>query len=84
MNCKFLISINSPIAPGDTETPMLTEDARKRGISWEEYIADAADRPLTRIGASEEIAKAALFLAFEDSSFVTDMILTVDGSGTAD
>jgi NAD(P)-dependent dehydrogenase (short-subunit alcohol dehydrogenase family) len=38
--------------------------------------------PMGRIGRPEEIAKAALFLASDDSSFVTGIELFVDG-GTA-
>ena len=72
------------VCPGDTETPMLTDDAQKRGIPWEKYLADAANRPLRRIGTPEEIAKAVLFLASEDSSFMTGATLAVDGGGTAD
>lgn len=72
------------ICPGDVDTPMLIEDARQRGMVWKEYLANASNRPLGRIGKPEEIAKAALFLASEDSSFVTGAILAVDGGGTAD
>jgi len=72
------------ICPGDVETPMLPEDAKRRGLSWEEYLKGAANRPLGRIGQPEEIAKAALFLASDDSSFMTGSTLVVDGGGSAD
>lgn len=72
------------ICPGDVDTPMLVDDARQREMVWEDYLAEAADRPLGRIGKPEEIARAALFLASEDSSFMTGAALVVDGGGTAD
>ena len=73
------------LCPGDVETPMLDDDARKRGMSWEEYHAKAvAQRPMGRIGLPDEIAKAALFLASDDSTFMTGATLVVDGGGTAD
>jgi NAD(P)-dependent dehydrogenase (short-subunit alcohol dehydrogenase family) len=71
------------ICPGDVDTPMLPEDAQQRGMKWEEYLASAANRPMGRIGKPEEIAKAVLFLASDDSSFVTGAVLAVDGGGTA-
>lgn len=73
------------LCPGDVKTPMLDEDARMRGLTWDEYHAKAvAQRPMGRIGTPEEIAKAALFLASDDSSFMTGANLVVDGGGTAD
>jgi len=72
------------ICPGDVDTPMLPEDARMRGQKWDDYLAGCSNRPLRRIGTPEEIAKAALFLASDDSSFMTGAALVVDGGGTAD
>lgn len=72
------------VCPGDVETPMLPADAKMRGLKWEEYIAGCANRPLGRVGTAEEIAKAVLFLASDDSSFMTGAALVVDGGGTAD
>ena len=72
------------ICPGDVDTPMLPEDARLRGMDWQAYLAGCANRPMGRIGTPEEIARAVLFLASDDSSFMTGAALVVDGGGVAD
>jgi NAD(P)-dependent dehydrogenase (short-subunit alcohol dehydrogenase family) len=71
------------VCPGDVLTPMLHDDAKKRGLSWDEYEAGAAERPLGRIGTVDEIADAVLFLASDEASFVTGESLVVDGGGVA-
>ncbi|MFB0535896.1 MAG: SDR family NAD(P)-dependent oxidoreductase, partial [Anaerolineae bacterium] len=59
------------ICPGDTDTPMLRNEARQLEEPCERFLAEAAQRPLRRIGRPEEIAQAALYLASDASSFVT-------------
>jgi NAD(P)-dependent dehydrogenase (short-subunit alcohol dehydrogenase family) len=76
------IRVNA-ICPGDTDTPMLSNEARQIGESDEHFRASAANRPLKRIGLPAEIAQAALFLASDASSFVTGTTLVVDGGGIA-
>jgi NAD(P)-dependent dehydrogenase (short-subunit alcohol dehydrogenase family) len=71
------------VCPGDVLTPMLHDDAAKRGMSWDDYAEGAAGRPLGRIGTVEEIADAVLFLASDESSFITGESLVVDGGGVA-
>ena len=71
------------ICPGDTDTPLLHQEARELGEPERAFLEDAASRPLQRVGSPEEIAQAALFLASDASSFVTGAALVVDGGGLA-
>jgi NAD(P)-dependent dehydrogenase (short-subunit alcohol dehydrogenase family) len=71
------------ICPGDTDTPMLREEARQLGESDTRFLLDAAQRPLRRIGRPDDIAQAALYLASDASAFVTGTTLVVDGGGLA-
>ena len=78
------IRVNA-VCPGDTETPMEHEDARRKGMSWEEYTAWASEgRALGRMGRPDEVARAVLFLASDDASYITGTAVPVDGGGVAD
>lgn len=76
------IRVNA-VCPGDTETPMEYADAERKGWTWERYEEWASDRPLGRMGTAEEVAKAILFMASDESSFITGAALPVDGGGIA-
>ena len=75
------IRVNA-VSPGPIETPGLssllasTEEGRQRLKMLTSMV------PLGRLGTPEEIAKAVVFLASDDSSFITGIELFVDG-GTA-
>jgi NAD(P)-dependent dehydrogenase (short-subunit alcohol dehydrogenase family) len=71
------------VCPGDTHTHMLGEEARQLGVPEDEFLAQAADRPMGRIGVPGDIAQAVLYLASDASSFVTGATLVVDGGGLA-
>ncbi len=72
---RFGVRVNA-IAPGFVETPMtgtVPAKLRDRAI---------AVTPLQRTAQPEEIARVALFLASDDSSFVTGQTINVDGGRT--
>lgn len=71
------------ICPGDVDTPLLQNEAAQLGEDVESFLAEAADRPLQRIGQPEDVARAVLFFASEMSSWVTGTYLAVDGGGIA-
>lgn len=72
------------ICPGDTDTPMLRSEALQLSETDETFLREAAQRPpLQRLGRPEDIAQAALYLASDESSFVTGTTLLVDGGGRA-
>jgi NAD(P)-dependent dehydrogenase (short-subunit alcohol dehydrogenase family) len=77
------IRVNA-VCPGDTDTPMERVDAEHKGWSWDEYVHWATDgRPIARMASPDEIARAVLFLASDESSFITGAVLPVDGGGVA-
>lgn len=71
------------ICPGDTDTELLHEEAIQLGLPDREFMQEAADRPLQRVGLPEDIANAVLYFASDLSSWVTGSILVVDGGGIA-
>jgi NAD(P)-dependent dehydrogenase (short-subunit alcohol dehydrogenase family) len=71
------------VCPGDTDTPLLASEAEQLGAEPSTFRADAARRPLGRIGAPDDIARAVVYLASDASGFVTGTTLVVDGGGLA-
>jgi len=76
------IRVNS-VCPGDTDTPMLHNEAIQLGQPEKEFMAEAASRPLGRYAQPDEIATTVLFLASQDAGYVTGTALVVDGGGLA-
>jgi NAD(P)-dependent dehydrogenase (short-subunit alcohol dehydrogenase family) len=76
------IRVNS-LCPGGTATEFLQEwfDSTGDAAATEEWLVGA--HPLGRLGTPEDQARAALFLASDDASFVTGHGLLVDGGYTA-
>jgi len=75
---KSGIRVNG-VAPGPTDTGMLT---RFTGTP-EKKTALATGVPMGRVGHSEELANAIVFIASGEASFITGHILNVDGGKTA-
>jgi NAD(P)-dependent dehydrogenase (short-subunit alcohol dehydrogenase family) len=73
------IRVNA-IAPGTIWTPMNERILEGLGGDREEHLRQWADaHPLGRIGQPEEVAEAVVFLASDESSFITGVCLRVDG-----
>ena len=72
------IRVNS-VHPGPTETDMLDAFFREEGARK----ARAADTPIPRLGKPEDIAYGVLFLASDESSYMTGAELVIDGGNSA-
>jgi NAD(P)-dependent dehydrogenase (short-subunit alcohol dehydrogenase family) len=75
---KAGIRVNA-VAPGPTDTGMLT---RFTGTP-ENKAALVAQVPLTRLGRTEELADAIVFIASNQASYITGHVLNVDGGMTS-
>lgn len=70
------------ICPGPVDTPLIWSSAAAFP-NPDKAVQDAADATLVgRLGTPEDVAKAALFLASDDSSFITGSSITIDGGIT--
>ena len=71
------------LMPGVIDTPMPARSLLRQSDPEAARAFWRQRHPMGRIGQPEEVARAALFLASDDSSFVTGTLLFVDGGWTA-
>jgi NAD(P)-dependent dehydrogenase (short-subunit alcohol dehydrogenase family) len=67
------------ISPGFIETPIFNKSGVTREQAEEFKVSHVAAAPMGRIGTPDEVANAAVFLASDDSSYVSGIELFVDG-----
>ena len=69
------------ISPGRVETPILEDQFDENAAAMKERFKTMI--PIGRMGKPEEIASAAVFLASDESSYITGIDLRVDGGNVA-
>jgi len=80
---KYKIRINS-VHPGYVHTALTEKEAADSGMTPAEYFAKVgAQHPIGYIGQPMDIAYADIYLASDESLFVTGSELTIDGGWTA-
>jgi NAD(P)-dependent dehydrogenase (short-subunit alcohol dehydrogenase family) len=77
---RWGIRVNA-VAPGTIDTPMLRRDLGPMNADERDDFLERVDHAnaLGRVGEAEEVAAAVLFLASEQSSYITGTCLVVDG-----
>ena len=71
---------SNAIAPGWINTSMPQRFTEASNIKHEDFVRSISARtPLSRLGTSDEIAKLALFLASDESSYITGQTYVIDG-----
>lgn len=70
------------ICPATVESPSLQERMKAQGDYEASRAAFIARQPMGRIGTPEEIAALAVFLASDESSFITGQAIAIDGGWT--
>lgn len=78
------IRVNA-ICPGDTVVDRWRETWQlPDGVTFEQRLEQiGASFPMGRVGMADEIARACVFLASDESSYMTGQLLVIDGGNTA-
>jgi 2-keto-3-deoxy-L-fuconate dehydrogenase len=71
------------ICPGTVQSPSLDERLAASGDAAAARAAFVARQPMGRIGTAAEIARLALYLASDESSYTTGAVIAIDGGWTA-
>jgi NAD(P)-dependent dehydrogenase (short-subunit alcohol dehydrogenase family) len=71
------------VSPGPIDTPGLNDLVASTGAGEQRLKMLSRSVPLGRLGVPDEIAKAVVFMASDDSSYITGTELFVDGGGFA-
>jgi 2-keto-3-deoxy-L-fuconate dehydrogenase len=70
------------ICPATVESPSLQARMAATGDAVAARAAFVARQPMGRIGAPEEIASLAVYLASDESAFITGQAIAIDGGWT--
>lgn len=80
---KDNIRVNT-VCPGDIDTPMLQSECEQLGGTYDEdYKEECSERPIARLGTTDDVANVVIFLASEMSTWITGAHIVVDGGGIA-
>jgi 2-keto-3-deoxy-L-fuconate dehydrogenase len=72
------IRVNA-ICPGTVDTPSLHDRMRATGDYEKAHAAFISRQPMGRLGTAEEIAALVVYLASDESSFITGQAINIDG-----
>jgi NAD(P)-dependent dehydrogenase (short-subunit alcohol dehydrogenase family) len=76
------IRVNA-VLPGDVDTPLLRAGGRDQPLTDDDIERMGDSIPLGRVAQPREIANVVAFLASDEASYVTGILMPVDGGSTA-